>query len=94
MVTLAPNPAKLSHIVSATYASFSSPSPQSNMVKSVRERVNLTADIRAIIDGYPSDNSLLREILQNSDDAGATAQVRITALTPSTPSLRAFRYSF
>lgn len=44
------------------------------MAVSWRERVDTASAIKGILDSYPS-NSILREILQNSDDAGATKQV-------------------
>jgi hypothetical protein len=43
--------------------------------QSFRERVDTTASIKSILDSYPFGNGLLRELLQNSDDAGATNQV-------------------
>jgi sacsin len=45
------------------------------MPESSREEVNTADAIRAILDSYPFGNGLLRELLQNSDDAGATSQV-------------------
>ncbi|KAH8806800.1 hypothetical protein DL96DRAFT_1686030 [Flagelloscypha sp. PMI_526] len=44
------------------------------MPASFRERVDTASAIRGILDSYPFGNGLLREILQNSDDAGATQQ--------------------
>ncbi|KAF9032342.1 hypothetical protein BDP27DRAFT_1436014 [Rhodocollybia butyracea] len=41
-----------------------------------RERVDTASAIKGILDSYPS-NSILREILQNSDDAQATKQIFI-----------------
>ncbi|KAJ3984365.1 hypothetical protein F5890DRAFT_1474609 [Lentinula detonsa] len=41
-----------------------------------RERVDTASAIKGILDSYPS-NSILREILQNSDDAGASKQIFI-----------------
>lgn len=40
-----------------------------------RENVDLLGVIRSILDNYPFSAGLLREILQNSDDAKATEQV-------------------
>ena len=40
------------------------------------ETVNPVAAIQAILHDYPFSASILRELLQNSDDAGATKQVR------------------
>jgi hypothetical protein len=40
------------------------------------ENVDRLGSIRSILDNYPFSAGLLREILQNSDDAKATAQVR------------------
>lgn len=42
------------------------------------QRVRPTAAIRNILDSYPLSVGILRELLQNSDDARATKQVRIT----------------
>ncbi|KAJ7172036.1 hypothetical protein C8R46DRAFT_1190033 [Mycena filopes] len=47
------------------------------MPKSFRERVDVTSTIRSILDSYPLGNGILRELLQNSDDAGATEQTFI-----------------
>ncbi len=46
------------------------------MVEGFGENVAPTAAIRAILNSYPFSIGLLREILQNSDDAKATKQVR------------------
>jgi sacsin len=46
------------------------------MPQSFRERVDTASSIKSILDCYPLGNGLLRELLQNSDDAGATSQVR------------------
>ena len=40
------------------------------------ENVDRLGSIRSILDNYPVSAGLLREILQNSDDAKATTQVR------------------
>jgi sacsin len=40
------------------------------------ENVDRLGSIRSILDNYPFSAGLLREILQNSDDAKASAQVR------------------
>ncbi|KIY71883.1 hypothetical protein CYLTODRAFT_368523 [Cylindrobasidium torrendii FP15055 ss-10] len=39
------------------------------------EKVDTTSAIKGIIDSYPYGNAILREFLQNSDDAGATVQI-------------------
>ncbi|KAH8822802.1 hypothetical protein DL96DRAFT_1746475 [Flagelloscypha sp. PMI_526] len=44
------------------------------MPTSFREYVDLASAIKGILDNYPFGNALLREILQNSDDAGARHQ--------------------
>ena len=44
------------------------------------ERVSPVAAIRAILHDYPFSASILRELLQNSDDAKATKQVRAVPL--------------
>ena len=41
------------------------------------QRVRPTAAIRAILDAYPFSVGIFRELLQNSDDAGATKQASI-----------------
>lgn len=41
------------------------------------EVVDLTANIESILKRYPFSIGIFRELLQNSDDAGATKQVRI-----------------
>ncbi|KAF8648409.1 hypothetical protein AX16_006307 [Volvariella volvacea WC 439] len=46
-------------------------------IESAREISNLTAQIKSILDGYPFGVAILRELLQNSDDAGATTQTFI-----------------
>jgi sacsin len=45
------------------------------MAEGFGENVAPTAAIRAILGSYPFSIGLLREILQNSDDARATKQV-------------------
>ncbi|KAJ7024298.1 hypothetical protein C8F04DRAFT_1239748 [Mycena alexandri] len=50
------------------------------MPKSFRERVDVTSIIRSILDSYPLGNGILRELLQNSDDAAATEQTFILDL--------------
>ncbi|KAG8947691.1 hypothetical protein FRC04_010535 [Tulasnella sp. 424] len=39
-----------------------------------REEVDVTASLRNILDNYPAGKATLREILQNTDDAGAKTQ--------------------
>lgn len=50
------------------------------MSGSFRESVSPLAAIQAILHDYPFSASILRELLQNSDDAGATKQVGATPL--------------
>ncbi|KIL60445.1 hypothetical protein M378DRAFT_82133 [Amanita muscaria Koide BX008] len=50
------------------------------------ERVSPVAAIQAILHDYPYSASILRELLQNSDDAGATKQVRVRWLSLATDS--------
>lgn len=45
------------------------------MLENFRERADLTKIIKSILDSYPLGNGILRELLQNSDDASATKQV-------------------
>ncbi|KAJ7172033.1 hypothetical protein C8R46DRAFT_1084593 [Mycena filopes] len=47
------------------------------MPENFRERADLTKIIKSILDSYPLGNGILRELLQNSDDAGATQQTFI-----------------
>ncbi|KAJ7481162.1 hypothetical protein B0H11DRAFT_1915712 [Mycena galericulata] len=50
------------------------------MVVNFRERADLTKIIKSILDSYPLGNGILRELLQNSDDASATNQTFILDL--------------
>ncbi|KAF8647800.1 hypothetical protein AX16_006543 [Volvariella volvacea WC 439] len=45
--------------------------------QNARERSDLTRQIKSILDGYPFGIAILRELLQNSDDAQATTQTFI-----------------
>ncbi|KAJ7024296.1 hypothetical protein C8F04DRAFT_163783 [Mycena alexandri] len=47
------------------------------MPENFRERADLTKIIKSILDSYPLGNGILRELLQNSDDASATEQTFI-----------------
>ena len=51
------------------------------MNDSFGERISPTAAIRAILHDYPFSASILRELLQESDDARATKQVRAAPLS-------------
>ena len=51
------------------------------MNDSFGETVSPVAAIRAILHDYPFSASILRELLQNSDDARATKQVHAMPLT-------------
>lgn len=53
------------------------------MAEGFGENVAPTAAIRAILGSYPFSIGLLREILQNSDDAKASKQVSYLFLSPS-----------
>jgi hypothetical protein len=44
-------------------------------MQSFGERIPRTLGIKSILDSYTFGNGNLRELLQNSDDAGATKQV-------------------
>ena len=46
------------------------------------EQVDLTANLASILRRYPFSTGLFREILQNSDDAGATKQVSAARCDP------------
>ena len=48
------------------------------MPLTAREEVEITALIRGILNGYPGNSAILREYLQNSDDAKALKQVSLT----------------
>lgn len=41
----------------------------------VEEKVDITALLKGILNAYPGNSAILREYLQNSDDARATNQV-------------------
>ena len=41
----------------------------------VEEKVDITALLQGILNGYPGNSAILREYLQNSDDAKAKSQV-------------------
>ena len=45
------------------------------MPRSAKERVDITALIRGVLNGYPCNSAIFREYLQNSDDAKAKTQV-------------------
>ncbi|CAK5277505.1 unnamed protein product [Mycena citricolor] len=47
------------------------------MPRNFREKVDVTKDIKGILEAYPYGNGILRELLQNSDDAGARSQIFI-----------------
>ncbi|KIO21524.1 hypothetical protein M407DRAFT_80267, partial [Tulasnella calospora MUT 4182] len=44
------------------------------MPKQTREKVDVTSALKNILDNYPAGSATLREILQNTDDAGAKKQ--------------------
>ncbi|EJD51980.1 hypothetical protein AURDEDRAFT_181547 [Auricularia subglabra TFB-10046 SS5] len=46
-------------------------------MESFAETFDLCAGIRGILDGYPASNAILRELIQNSDDAGSRRQIFI-----------------
>lgn len=46
-------------------------------MESFSETFDLCAGIRGILDGYPASNAILRELIQNSDDAGSRRQIFI-----------------
>ncbi|KAJ7085659.1 hypothetical protein B0H15DRAFT_950794 [Mycena belliarum] len=50
------------------------------MPENFREKADLTKIIKSILDSYPLGNGILRELLQNSDDASATTQTFILDL--------------
>lgn len=50
------------------------------MPLSAREFTDITALLKLILNGYPGNAAILREYLQNSDDAIATLQVCLRVL--------------
>ena len=50
------------------------------MPQTTREEVEITALIRGILNGYPGNSAILREYLQNSDDAKASKQASCLGL--------------
>ncbi|KIO18244.1 hypothetical protein M407DRAFT_32077 [Tulasnella calospora MUT 4182] len=46
-----------------------------------REEVEVTSILKHILDNYPAGSAILREILQNTDDAGAQTHCRDLSLT-------------
>jgi hypothetical protein len=50
------------------------------MPEITREEVEITALIRGILNGYPGNSAILREYLQNSDDAKASKQASFLRL--------------
>jgi len=48
------------------------------MPQTTQEEVEITALIRGILNGYPGNSAILREYLQNSDDAKALKQASFT----------------
>jgi hypothetical protein len=45
------------------------------MPQAAKETVDVTSLIKGILNGYPGSSAILREYLQNSDDAKANLQV-------------------
>jgi len=56
------------------------------MPLTTQEEVEITALIRGILNGYPGNSAILREYLQNSDDARASMQVSLISLWDIAPS--------
>ena len=50
------------------------------MPQTTQEEVEITALIRGILNGYPGNSAILREYLQNSDDAKASKQAIFLSL--------------
>jgi hypothetical protein len=50
------------------------------MPQTTREEVEITPLIRGILNGYPGNSAILREYLQNSDDAKASKQASFLGL--------------
>ena len=45
-------------------------------MKNAKEKVDITALLQGILNGYPGNSAIFREYVQNSDDAKAEKQVR------------------
>jgi len=56
------------------------------------QREPLTNRIRRILDGYPCDKEILKELLQNADDAGATEIHFVKVAAPPPPPLLSARH--
>ena len=63
------------------------------MPQTTREEVEITALIRGILNGYPGNSAILREYLQNSDDAKASKQASFLSPLPA-PNLLTIRTIF
>ena len=46
------------------------------------QKASAISSLRAILEGYPLSAGIFRELVQNSDDAGASKQVRLTNPQP------------
>jgi hypothetical protein len=51
--------------------------------KQMPQRQPLTVALRKICRDYPAGDGILKELLQNADDAGASTVVRLTLCSPS-----------
>jgi hypothetical protein len=51
-------------------------------MESVEEKVDITALLQGILNAYPGNSAILREYLQNSDDARAKKQVCVSVVLP------------
>jgi sacsin len=54
------------------------------MPETTQEEVEITALIKGILNGYPGNSAILREYLQNSDDAKALIQASFLSLLATT----------
>ena len=50
------------------------------MEEDYAQRTSAVSSVRAILDGYPLSIGIFRELLQNSDDAGASKQVCLASV--------------
>lgn len=57
------------------------------MPELAREEVDVTSTLRNILDNYPPGSATLREILQNTDDAGGKQQVLVSGFDTTSSSL-------
>jgi hypothetical protein len=63
------------------------------MPQVAKESVDVTSLLKGILNGYPGSSAILREYLQNSDDAKANLQVSfVICLTVQRSTLKRFSF--